>query len=77
MSSITDLIRPELYELPVLEKLEKLLYLTLLQSSICKYRSFSTKLGDNIFDQQILDKCNYGYYQSYSELFVLELEKLC
>ena len=36
MSSIMDLIRPELSDLPVLE-LKNLPYLTCLHSSICKY----------------------------------------
>ena len=60
MSLLMDLIGPELSELSILE-LEKMLYLTYLQSSICKYRSISTKLGDSIYDQQISGKFNYGY----------------
>ena len=48
MSVIMDLIGPELFELSALE-LENLPYLTFLQSSTCKYRPISTKLGHKIY----------------------------
>ena len=59
MSSIMDLIRPELSELSALE-LENLLYLTLFKSSICKYRPISTKLGHNIYAHKVSDEFDYG-----------------
>ena len=48
MSSIMELIGPELFELSAL-KYENLPYLTYLHSSICKYWPISTKLGHNIY----------------------------
>ena len=37
----------------------------------------STKLGDNMYDQQISDKFNYGIIgPEHSALFALELEKI-
>ena len=60
MSSIMDVIRPELSKLSALE-LENLPYLICLHSSICKYKPFSTKLGHNIYDYKISDEFYYGY----------------
>ena len=56
MSSIMDLIRPELYELFVLEfaKIAKS------HPSIYKSRPISTKHGHNIYDNEILDEFDYG-----------------
>ena len=51
MNLIMDLIGQELSELSVLE-LEKLPYLTCLQSSICKNKSIRTKLGYNVMNNR-------------------------
>ena len=59
MSSIMDLIGPEQSELSALE-LEKLLYLTCLHSSICKYRPISTNRGQNRYDRLISNEFDYG-----------------
>ena len=54
MSSIMELIEPELSELPAFE-LENLPYLYCLFSSICKYWPISTKLSHNIYVHKVLD----------------------
>ena len=59
ISLIMELIGPELSELSAL-KLENLPYLTLLHSSICKYRPISTKLGHNIYSHKVSDEFDYG-----------------
>ena len=53
MSSVMELIRPELSELSALE-LETLPYLTLLTL-------ISYKLGQNVCDLKISDEFDYGY----------------
>ena len=60
MSSIMGLISLEQPESLALE-LKKLLYFTLLHSSIYKYQSISTKLGQNIYDHKILDEFDSWY----------------
>ena len=77
MSSTMNLIRLELFELSALQQ-EKLPYLTLFvkHSSICRYRSISTKLGDNIYDQQISKSSIRDVIGlEHLELLALELEK--
>ena len=59
MSSIMELIGPELSELSALE-LENLPYLLCLHSSICKYRPISTKRGHNIYAHKVSDEINCG-----------------
>ena len=59
MSSIMDLIGPELSELFALE-FAKIAESDCLQSSIYKCRPMSTKHGHNIYDNEILDEFNYG-----------------
>ena len=47
------------------------------KSIICKYRPVSTKLGQNIYIQQILNEFNHGSNAlEQLELFVFELGKL-
>ena len=72
MSSIMDLIRPELPELSALE-LENLPYLTCLHSSICKYQPISTKLGHNIYSHKVSDDFDYG---AHPELIAFEFGKI-
>ena len=58
MSSIMDLIRPELSELFALEfaKIAESLF----HPSIYKCRPVSTKHGHNTYDNEILDEFDYG-----------------
>ena len=74
MSSIMDVIRPELSKLSALE-LENLPYLTLFTISICKYKSISTKFGLNKYDHKISDEF-YIIEPKCLELFALELGKI-
>ena len=59
MSSIIDVIRPELFELSILE-LENFPYLTLFTLYICKYWPISSKLGHNIYAHKVSDEFDYG-----------------
>ena len=59
MSSIMDLIVPELSELSALE-FENLPYLTCLHSRNCKYLPISTKLGNNIYACNVSDEFDFG-----------------
>ena len=59
MRSIIDLIGPELSELFPLE-IAKIAESDCLQHSIYKCRPISTKHYHNIYDKEILDKCDYG-----------------
>ena len=58
MSSIKDLIRPELTELPALE-LENLPYWICLHPSICKYCPINTKLGHDTYAHNVSDEFDY------------------
>ena len=64
MSSIMDLIRPELSDLFVLEfaKIAEsdFVYTLALHPSIYKYRPISTKHSHSIYDNEILDEFDYG-----------------
>ena len=59
MSSIMDLIRADLSELFALE-FAKIAESDCLHSNIYKCRPVSTKHGHNIYENEILDKFNYG-----------------
>ena len=61
-SSIINQMGTEWLELSALYLKKKLLYLTLFTQSliICKYRPVSTKLGQNIYIQKILNEFNHG-----------------
>ena len=59
ISLIMDLIRPELSELFALE-FAKIAESDCLHPSIYKCRPISTKHGHNIYDNEILDKFDYG-----------------
>ena len=59
MSSIMDLIVPELSELFPLE-FAKIAESDCLHPSIYKCRPISTKHGHNIYDNEILDEFDYG-----------------
>ena len=71
MSSIMDLIRPELSELFALE-FAKTAESDCLHSSIYKCRPMSTKHGHNIYDNEIVEEFNYGSNLTHLELFALE-----
>ena len=59
MSSIMDLIGPELSELFALE-FAKFAEYDCLHPSIYKCRPIGTKHGHNIYDTEILDEFDYG-----------------
>ena len=63
MSSITDLIGPELSELSALE-LENLPYSTLFTLKHLQIFTNHTKLGHNIYTHQVSDEFDYGTNQT-------------
>ena len=75
MCSIMDLIGPEMSELFALE-LENLPYLTLF-TSICKYWPSSTKLGQNIYANNVSDEFDYRLiWTRTSRVICINVEKL-